>query len=210
MQDMKSKRIALYARVSTKNKDQDPETQLMPLREYAKYRSCTITEEYVDIGVSGSKERRPALDRLMNDAKKRKFDAVVVWKFDRFARSVKHLLIALAEFQALGVDFVSLSESLDTSTPMGKAMFTILGAIAELERDLIRERVMAGVSRARKQGKHLGRPRVVVDREKVRKCAAQGQSVKSIARDFGIGRATVDRILGKVPKTLSAGAVSTR
>src|SRR4051794_8930732 len=164
MQDMKSKRIAIYARVSTKNKDQDPETQLMPLRDYAKARHCVVAEEYVDVGISGSKERRPSLDRLMADARRRKFDAVIVARFDRFARSVKHLVTALEEFNHLGVDFVSLNESIDTSTPMGKTVFVILGAVAELERNLIRERVIAGVTRARSQGKHLGRPRVIVDR----------------------------------------------
>lgn len=206
MADKSLKRIALYARVSTKNKEQDPETQLMPLRDYAKARGLVIVEEYVDIGISGSKERRPSLDRLMTDARRRRFDAVIVARFDRFARSVKHLVTALDEFNHLGLDFVSLNESIDTATPMGKMVFVILGAVAELERNLIRERVVAGVSRARKEGKHLGRPHVIVDREKIRNCAGSGQSVKSIAKQFGIGRATVDRILGKVPKSPSASA----
>ena len=123
-------RVALYARVSTKNNGQNPETQLVALREYAKNRGFEIAEEYVDLGVSGSKERRPALDRMMKDARARKIDGVLVTRFDRFARSTKHLVTALEEFQALGVDFVSLGESVDTSTPMGKMIFTVLGAVA--------------------------------------------------------------------------------
>ena len=153
------KRVALYARVSTKNKDQDPETQLMALREYAGHRGFDIADEYVDVGISGAKERRPELDRLMTDARKRKIDAVLVARFDRFARSTRHLVLALEEFQSLGVHFISLSESIDTSTPIGKMVFTIIGAVAELERSLIRERVVMGLARARKQGKRLGRPR---------------------------------------------------
>jgi DNA invertase Pin-like site-specific DNA recombinase len=200
-----SKRTALYARVSTKQHGQNPETQLLPLRDFVQARGFTIVDEYIDVGISGAKSSRPQLDRMMADARKRKFDAVLVARFDRFARSVKHLVTALEEFNALGVDFISLNESIDTSTPMGKMVFTILGAVAELERSLIRERVQAGVDRAKRQKKQLGRPKVVVDREKIRHCALQGQSVKSIAKQFGIGRATVDRILGKgCPKPLGA------
>src|SRR4051812_22505835 len=124
------KRAALYARVSTKQHGQDPDTQLLPLRDLCQARGLTIIDEYVDIGISGSKASRPQLDRLMADAKKRRFDAVYVARFDRFARSVKHLVTALEEFHALGVDFISLNESIDTSTPMGKMVFTILGAVA--------------------------------------------------------------------------------
>ena len=149
-------RVALYARVSTKNNGQNPETQLVALREYAANRGFEITEEYVDLGVSGSKDRRPALDRMMKDARTRTIDAVLVTRFDRFARSTKHLVTSLEEFQALGVDFVSLGESVDTSTPMGKMIFTVLGAVAELERSLIKERVAMGLERARKEGKPHG------------------------------------------------------
>ena len=117
-----STKIALYARVSTKNNGQNPETQLLALREYAKARGFQVFNEYVDVGISGSKEKRPALDRLMKDARRRKFDAVLVARFDRFARSTRHLVLALEEFNALGVDFISLSESVDTSTPMGKIL----------------------------------------------------------------------------------------
>src|ERR1700680_1572033 len=152
-------RVAIYARVSTSNNGQDPTMQTRELREYAERRGWTVTNEYVDIGISGMKEKRPELDRLMSDAHRRQFDAVVVWKFDRFARSVSHLLRALETFKAQGIEFVSFSEQLDTSTPAGKLVFTVLGAVAELERSLIVERVKAGVRNARAKGKTLGRPR---------------------------------------------------
>ncbi len=135
-------RVAIYARVSTKNNGQDPETQLMALREYVQARGLEVFGEYVDIGISGSKDSRPALNRLMADARKRRFDTVLVARFDRFARSTRHLVLALEEFNALGVDFISLSESVDTSTPMGKMVYTVIAAVAELERSLIRERVV--------------------------------------------------------------------
>src|SRR6201993_5163006 len=185
------KRTALYMRVSTKGHGQTTETQALALRDYAGHRGFEIIGEYRDEGISGSKDSRPALDRLMKDARGRKFDVVIVARFDRFARSVSHLLRALEEFGHLGVDFVSLSEAIDTSTPMGKMIFTVLGAVAELERNLIKERVHMGISRARKQGKRLGRPTVIVDREKIRTCAAAGQSIKAIAKAHGIARATV-------------------
>ena len=137
-------RIALYARVSTKGNGQNPETQFIALREYAHSRGLQVTGEYVDVGISGAKDRRPELDRLMKDARRRKFDAVLVARFDRFARSTRHLVLALEEFNTMGVDFVSLSESVDTSTPMGKMVFTVISAVAELERSLIRERVHHG------------------------------------------------------------------
>lgn len=150
-------RAAIYARVSTTN-GQNPQMQMRELREYCKRRGWKIGGEYVDEGISGAKDSRPQLNRLMADAHKRKFDAVAVWKFDRFARSVSHLLRALENFQALGIAFVSLSESLDTSTPAGKMVFTVLGAVAELERSLIGERVRAGLRNAKAKGIRLGRP----------------------------------------------------
>ena len=125
--------VAIYARVSTMN-GQDPEMQLRELREYCHRRGWTVVVEYVDAGISGAKEKRPELDRLLADAHRRHFDAVVVWRFDRFARSVSHLLRALETFRSLGIEFVSLSEQVDTSTPAGKLVFTVLGAVAELER----------------------------------------------------------------------------
>jgi DNA invertase Pin-like site-specific DNA recombinase len=150
-------KIAIYARVSTKN-SQDPEMQLAELREYVRNRKWKIAGEYVDKGISGASDSRPELNRLMADANRRRFDVVVVWKFDRFARSVSHLLRALETFRALGIEFVSLSENIDTSTPAGKTVFTVLASVAELERSLIGERVRAGLRNAKARGRRLGRP----------------------------------------------------
>lgn len=161
------KRVALYARVSTNDKGQNPETQLIPLRERAQYNNFVISGEYVDAGISGSKQRRPQLDRMMRDAKLKKFDAVLVWRFDRFGRSTTHLFTALETFKELGIDFMSLTESFDTSTSIGRLMFGMVSLFAQFERDIIRERVQAGVDRAKKQGKQLGRPRCRVDEVKL-------------------------------------------
>jgi DNA invertase Pin-like site-specific DNA recombinase len=188
------KRAALYMRVSTKGHGQTTDTQALALGEYAGRIGFEIVGEYRDEGISGSKDSRPALDRLMKDARARKFDVVIVARFDRFARSVSHLLRALEEFNHLGIDFVSLSESIDTSTPMGKMIFTVLGAVAELERNLIKERVHMGISRARKQGKRLGRPKRVFDREKA--CETlQRMSVREVARQLGVSRGVVERAM---------------
>ena len=149
-------KAAIYARVSTSNNGPSPEMQLRELHEYCKRRDWPLSGEYVDVGISGSREKRPELDKLMADAHRRRFDAVVVWKFDRFARSVSHLLRALETFKALGIEFVSLSEQVDTSTR--KMVFTVLGAVAELERSLIVERAKAGMRNARAKGKRIGRP----------------------------------------------------
>jgi len=189
------KRAAVYARVSTRNNGQNPETQLVALRDYVQNRGWELMGEYVDHGVSGSKDSRPQLDRLMKDAKARKLDAVIVARFDRFARSTRHLVIALEEFSSLGVDFISLNESIDTSSAMGKMVFTVLGAVAELERNIIRERVTMGLKRARKEGKVLGRPKVVVDRERVRSLHNQGNSVRAIAAQLGLTKSTVHSIV---------------
>lgn len=188
-------KVALYARVSTLDKGQNPETQLQPLREYAVLRDFTIVEEFVDSGVSGAKDRRPALDRLMKAARKREVDAVVVARFDRFGRSTRHLVTTLEEFQALGVDFVSLNESIDTSTPMGKMVFTVLAAVAELERNIIQERVKAGLKRARKEGKVLGRPARVFDHERAQVMWKEGKSLRQIAEVLGVGKDTVRGVL---------------
>lgn len=187
-------RVALYARVSTKQHGQDPETQLLPLRDRAQYHNFVISAEYVDVGISGSKQRRPQLDRMMHDAKLGKFDAVMVWKFDRFARSTTHLLTALEQFREWSIDFISLSEAIDTTTPIGKMIFTVLGAVAELERSLIRERVQAGVDRAKKEGKRLGRPRALVDEEKVYEQLQSGVSLRSLAIQTGVARGTLQNI----------------
>jgi len=191
------KRAAIYARVSTKNNGQNPETQLVALRGYVQNRGWEITAECVDHGISGSKDSRPQLDRLMKDARARKLDVVIVARFDRFARSTRHLILALEEFQSLGVDFISLNESIDTSTAMGKMVFTVLGAVAELERNIIRERVTAGLRRAKKEGKTLGRPRVIVDREKVRQLHGHGSSVRIIANQLGLTKSTVHSIVAE-------------
>jgi DNA invertase Pin-like site-specific DNA recombinase len=154
-------RIAIYARVSTKN-GQDPEMQLAELREYIRNRKWKTAGEYVDKGISGVSDSRPELSRLIADANRRSFDAVAVWKFDRFARSVSHLLRALETFRALGIEFVSLSENIDTSTPTGKMVFTVLASVSELERSLIGERVRAGLRNAKARGTRLGRPSLKV------------------------------------------------
>jgi len=189
--NMTAKRVATYLRVSTKNHGQNLDTQRLALEEYARNRGFDIVAEYADHGVSGSKDRRPELDRLMRDSRARKFDTVLVARFDRFARSTKHLVTALEEFGALGIDFVSLSESVDTSTPMGKMIFTVLSAVAELERNLIRERIAMGLDRARKQKKTLGRPRRIFDRSKAVALHRQGKSLRAIATGLGIGKDTV-------------------
>ena len=186
-------RAAIYARVSTIGNGQSPEMQVREFSEHCDRRGWTVAGEYVDVGISGTKDKRPQLDRLMADAHKRKFDVVVVWKFDRFARSVSHLLRALETFNALGIAFVSLSEQMDTTTPAGKMVFTVLGAVAELERSLIVERVKAGLRNARAKGKTLGRPRKIVDVRRITALRAQGLSFRAIASEIGIGLATLHR-----------------
>src|ERR1700676_1706086 len=150
-----SSRAVIYARVSTTNHGQDVSMQTRDLEQFARARGWRLVDSYVDLGISGSKDKRPQLDRLMADAHKRRFDIVIVWRFDRFARSVSHLLRALETFNALGIAFVSLSEQMDTTTPAGRMVFTVLGAVAELERSLIAERVRAGLRNARAKGKRL-------------------------------------------------------
>jgi DNA invertase Pin-like site-specific DNA recombinase len=196
-----SARVAIYARVSTLNHGQDVSLQTRELQQFAAARSWTIAGEYIDAGVSGAKDSRPELNRLMADAHKRRFDVVCVWRFDRFARSVSHLLRALETFKALGIDFVSYSEQMDTSTPAGKMVFTVLGAVAELERSLIVERVRAGLRNARAKGKRLGRPRTLVDGATISRLRSQGRSIREIADQLGYSRGTVH-------KSLSNGAVT--
>jgi len=171
------------------------------MHEYCPRRGWTIVDEYVDVGISGSKEKRPELDRLMADAHRRRFDVVVVWRFDRFARSVSHLLRALETFQALGIEFVSLSEQLDTSTPTGKMVFIVLGAVAELERSLIVERVKAGLRNARAKGKQLGRPSKAVDATTVARLRSQGSTWRAIAQQLGVGIGTLYRAVPGRSKT---------
>jgi len=194
----KKKRIAAYARVSTT--DQSTESQLLDLRRYVRERGWNIFKEYVDEGISGTKDSRPALNELMDDAKKRKFDMVLVWRFDRFARSTKHLILALEEFRNLGIDFISYQENIDTSSPLGSAIFTIISAVAQLEKDSIAERVTAGLRRAKENGKKLGRPRgTTLDVEMIHGLRSEGLSLQQIATDLNTSKTTVSRLLRSVP-----------
>jgi DNA invertase Pin-like site-specific DNA recombinase len=188
-------RVAIYARVSTTNHGQDVNVQTRELEQFVTARGWHLVDSYLDIGISGSKDKRPELDRLMADAHKRRFDVVIVWKFDRFARSVSHLLRALENFNALGIAFVSLSEQMDTTTPAGRMVFTVLGAVAELERSLIVERVRAGLRNARAKGKMLGRPRKAVDAARIGCLRTAGRTVREIAGELGYSRSLVHKTL---------------
>jgi len=182
-------RIGIYARVSTR--DQSCELQVRDLRAYCTARGSDLVREYIDVGQSGAKDSRPELNKLMDDARKRQFDAIVVWRFDRFARSTKHLLSALEEFRSLGIQFISYQENIDTSSALGQALFTIVSAVAQLERDLIRERVSAGIRNARANGKQLGRPKSGVDSERILQMRAEGQTLQQIAEQLKVGYGTV-------------------
>ena len=184
-------RAALYARVSTAEQTVDP--QLDALREYARARGLEVIEEFVDQGISGAKDRRPALDRLLKDARRRRFDLMACVKLDRLARSVRHLTTLAGEFEALGVGLVVLDQAIDTTTPSGRLLFHVLGAIAEFERDLIRERTRAGMRAARRRGKRIGRPRAISGSATfaLERALSEGRSVRSLARELGVSRATV-------------------
>jgi DNA invertase Pin-like site-specific DNA recombinase len=183
------RRVAIYARVSTQ--DQDPQMQLRELRAYAKLRSFIVLHEFID-HVSGATSERPELTKLWQSARARKIDTVLVWKFDRFARSTKQLIDALEEFRHLGVDFISITEQIDTSSPMGKAMFTVISAIAEFERSLISERVRSGIAKARAQGKQHGRPTINADTIKeIKRLRRQKKSLNQIAKQLGVSHQTV-------------------
>jgi DNA invertase Pin-like site-specific DNA recombinase len=188
-------RAAIYVRVSTT--DQHPEAQLHPLREYAEARGFDVVDEYIDHGVSGAKDSRPALDRMMTAARRRDLDVIVTVKLDRIARSVQHLVGVASEFEALGVDLVVRDQSIDTSTPTGKLTFHVLAALAEFERDLIRERTQAGLDLARKRGKRFGRPPATdsKQRERIVRLRKSGHSLRTIAERVGVGRGTVQRVL---------------
>ncbi len=190
---MKDKRVAIYVRVSTK--DQSVDMQLNDLERYSKERGFNVFKMYKDNGVSGTKETRPALSELMNDARKRKFDIVLVWRFDRFARSTRHLVTALYEFRNLGIDFISYQENIDTSSPLGEAIFTIISAMSKLERDIIAERVKGGLRKARANGKRLGRPKSDVDTNKVIECRKQNKSIRQIAKELNLSKGAVQRTL---------------
>jgi DNA invertase Pin-like site-specific DNA recombinase len=166
--------------------------QLRELRQYAERRGWLVAGEYVD-HISGSKDSRPHLNRLMADAHQRRFDAVVVWKIDRFGRSLKHLVTALADLAAYGVAFVSLRDNLDLSTPSGRLMFHVVAAMAEFERELIRERVRAGLANARAKGKRLGRRRVFVDGASVARLRAEGHSWADVCQRLNLSKGTAQR-----------------
>ena len=190
-------RVALYARCSTS--DQSVDLQLDGLRDYAKARGFTVVEEYIDEAVSGAKARRPALDRLLADAHRRRFDAVAVWRLDRLARSVRHLVNVAGDLESLGVDLIALDQGIDTSTSAGRFLFHTLAAVGELERDLIRERTIAGVAAARRRGKRLGRPRVHVPVGRAQALLAEGMSISATAQALGVSKATLQRRLKTVP-----------
>jgi DNA invertase Pin-like site-specific DNA recombinase len=174
------------------------------LRAHCQRRGWEIVEEFTDAGVSGSKESRPALNRLLADAKRRKFDVCLVYRYDRFARSLRQLVNALSEFDALGIHFVSLHEGVDTSTPNGRLVFGIFASIAEFERELIRSRVRSGLAAARARGKQIGRPRVFIDRSKIASLRADGLSWAKIAEKLGVGEGTVYRAAQASAKTVLA------
>ena len=186
------KRAVLYMRVSTV--DQHPETQLHDLRQMAQQRGYQVTHEYTD-KISGTKAKRPGLDQLLRDARQGRFDVVLVWACDRIARSTRHFLEVLDELNHLRVEFVSFREQIDTGGPLGRAIVVIIGAIAELERNLIIERVRAGMRRARLEGRRIGRAPLDIDRRQVLRDRERGQSLSQIARAHKISKATVVRVL---------------
>ncbi len=190
---MIDKRVAVYVRVSTK--DQSVDMQVSDLERYSRERGFSIFKIYQDNGISGSKDNRPGLNQLMNDAKKCKFDMVLVWRFDRFARSTKHLVTALYEFRNLGIDFISYQENIDTSSPLGEAIFTIISAMSKLERDIIAERVKGGLRKAKASGKQLGRPKSKVDTDKVIEYRKQNKSIRQIANELNMSNNLVFRTL---------------
>jgi len=197
--EMRKQRVALYARVSTA--EQNPENQLLDLRRHAQLRGWEIVSEFVDKGISGSKDSRPALNELMRAARRREIDTVLCWRFDRFGRSTRHLVMTLDEFRALGIAFVSHQDSIDTSTPAGRVTFTLIAAIAEFERELIRERVVAGLQRARTNGKRLGRPPVRPDSDP-RELRASGMSLRAIAKRLGVSKSWVADALSRKPSRI--------
>jgi len=186
------KRAALYLRVSSL--DQHPEAQLYDLRQMAQQRGYQIVEEFIDT-ISGAKARRPGLDAMMRDARRGRFDVVLVWASDRIARSVKHFLDVLDELNRLNIQFISFREQIDTGGPLGRAVVVIIGAIAELERNLIVERVRAGMRRAKLEGRHIGRKPLVLDRDAILRDRQRGHSLSQLAKSYLVSRATVHRVL---------------
>jgi len=198
------KKAALYVRVSTP--DQSIEPQLLDLRQMAAARGYEIVREYSD-KLSGTKSKRPGLDALLSDAQRHRFDVVMVWAFDRMARSVRHFLEVLDELNHLGIEFVSFRESIDTSGPLGRAMVVIVGAIAELERNLIVERVKAGMRRAKLDGRQIGRSRLDMNREQIVHDRRSGMSLTQVAKKHGISRASVCRVMKVVLRDASVSDV---
>jgi DNA invertase Pin-like site-specific DNA recombinase len=198
------KRAALYLRVSTL--DQHPETQLYDLRQMAQQRGYQIIEEYTD-RVSGARARRQGLDALMRDARRGRFEVLLVWASDRIARSVKHFLEVLDELNRLNIEFVSFREQIDTGGPLGRAVVVIIGAIAELERNLIVERVRAGMRRARLEGRHIGRKPLELDRNAILRDRQRGQSLGQLAKSYRVSRATIHRVLREHATTTSEKSI---
>src|SRR6267143_2616296 len=196
------KRAVLYARVSTG--DQHPETQLYDLRELAKHRRYEIVQEYTDT-ISGAKSKRPGLDQLLADARRHRFDVVLVAAFDRVARNVRHFLEVLAELNHLNIEFVSLRENIDTGGPLGRAMVVVVGAIAELEKSLIVERVRAGMRRAKLEGRRIGRAPLNVDRAAIVRDRFAGLSLTVVAKKHRVSRATVCRLVNESGRLKQSG-----
>lgn len=190
---MKAKRVAIYARVSTVDQNLDP--QLDELRDLARRRGWTVVGEYLDHGVSGAKDRRPGLDQLMKDSHRGRFDVVAVVKFDRFARSLRHLVTALDDLTSRGIDFVSASDAVDSTSPGGRFQIQILGAVAEFERELCRQRTIAGLAAARRKGRRLGRKPTRLDEDRLLDLKEQGLSVREIAKDLGVSKSLVSKRL---------------
>ena len=200
-------RVALYARISTLNHGQDPEVQLRELRSYCERRGFEIAGEFIDKGISGSREQRPALDKLMAVCRKRLVDAVVVYRYDRFARSLRQLVNALEEFNSLDIDFISLHEGVDTSTPNGRLVFGIFASVAEFERHLTRDRICSGLAAAKAKGKRVGRPRVAVDAVRIASLRREGYSWSQITAKTGVTKGTAQRALQACPKPLSQASL---
>ena len=190
-------RVGLYARVSTLDKGQDTEVQLTDLRSYTQARGWVVVSEYIDKGQSGAKDRRPELDRLMKDARKRKIDLVLCWRLDRLGRSLKHLIFTLDELQSIGVGFISYNENIDLTSSTGRLMFQLLGAFAEFEKNTIRDRVIAGLNHAKRKGTKLGRPGIELDPDKLIELRGQGLTMRAMANELNVSLGLVHKSMVK-------------
>ena len=203
-----AKRVALYARVSTLDKGQDPETQLRPLREYADRRGFAIAAEYVDTA-SGTTEERTQYQAMIGAARKRQIDVVLVWRYDRFARSTQALVNALKEFQSLSVDFISYQENIDTTTPTGELIFHVMASLAQFESSLISQRVRAGMARAKAQGKHVARPPLVQAKQiQIEELYGQGMSMNEVSKRLGVAYGTVYNYVQKIKQAKTKSLVA--